>query len=107
MTGAPAGAAGSVQRAFGSGCSRSHADDLKGASKNNLFPRLRYQLRARILMYSTYTAVLRAALPCTDEKLRISRGALKTAPRSETDFVIRITSITAMAGLTGHCTYFS
>jgi hypothetical protein len=50
---------------------------LKGTSKNCLFPRLRLQLRTRILMYVIYTAVLRAVLPCTHEKIRIFRGALK------------------------------
>ncbi len=49
---------------------------LKGTSKNALFPRLRRQLRARILMYHLYTAVLRAVLPCTHEKITIFRGTL-------------------------------
>jgi len=34
-------------------------------SINSLFPRLRCQLRAQILMYALYTAFLRAMLPCT------------------------------------------
>ena len=50
---------------------------LKGISKNALFPRLPRQLRARILMYSLYTPVLRAVLPCTHVKITIFRGALK------------------------------
>ena len=36
----------------------------------------RRQLRARILMYVIYNAVLRAVLPCTHEKITIFRGAL-------------------------------
>jgi hypothetical protein len=40
-------------------------------TKNALFPRLLRQLRARILMYSEYTAALRAVLPCTHEKITI------------------------------------
>lgn len=44
-------------------------------SKNALFPRLLRQLRARILMYSVYTAVLCAVLPCTHEKITIFRDA--------------------------------
>ena len=54
---------------------------FKGTSKNSLFPRLRRQLRARTLVHPLYTAVLRAALPCTDEEIRIFRAALKTAIR--------------------------
>ena len=50
---------------------------MKGTSKNALFPRLRCQLRARILMYYMYTAVLRSVLPCTHEKITIFRGVLK------------------------------
>ncbi len=49
---------------------------LKGTSKNALFPRWLRQLRARILMYDVYTAVLRAVLPCPHEKITIFRGAL-------------------------------
>ncbi|MFT7675232.1 MAG: hypothetical protein ACI845_003653, partial [Gammaproteobacteria bacterium] len=44
--------------------------------KNALLPRLRRQLRARILMYLMYTAVLRAVLPCTPRKITIFRDAL-------------------------------
>ena len=40
-------------------------NQVMGASKNSLFPRLRRQLRAQIL----YTAVLRAVLSCTHEKI--------------------------------------
>ena len=36
-----------------------------GISINCLFPRLRRQLRTRILMYDLYTPVLRAVFPCT------------------------------------------
>gem|GEM_PF-4753365 len=50
---------------------------IKGTSKNAPFPRLRRQLRAQILMYPVYTAVLRAVLPGTHEKSTIFRGALK------------------------------
>jgi hypothetical protein len=63
---------------------------IKGTSKNALFPRLPpwphgpycWQLRAgsparSILMYYPYTAVLRAVLPCTHEKITIFRGPLK------------------------------
>ena len=50
--------------------------DLKGISKNALFPRLLRQLRARILMYFMYTPVLRAVLPCTHEKITIFRSTL-------------------------------
>ena len=62
-----------------------------GISKNGLFPRLRRQLRAQslsglalfemlqALMYFScmllYTAVFRAALPCTHEKILVFRGA--------------------------------
>ncbi len=38
---------------------------------NALFPRLRRQRRARILRYHLYTAVARAVLPCTHEKMTI------------------------------------
>ena len=66
---------------------------IKDTSINCLFPRLRRQLRAQILMYAIYTpvfgfgflrrstscihAVVRALLPCTHEKIRINRGTLK------------------------------
>ena len=53
---------------------------LKGTSKNALFPRWLRQLRARILMYDLYTAVLCAVLPCPHEKITIFRGALKQVP---------------------------
>ncbi len=46
-----------------------------GTSNNALFPRLRRQRRARILRYHLYTAVLRAVLPCTHEKITLFRGA--------------------------------
>ncbi len=46
-----------------------------GTSKNALFPRLRRQLRAPILRYHLYTAVVRAVLPCTHGKITIFRGA--------------------------------
>jgi hypothetical protein len=48
---------------------------LKGTSKNALFPQWLRQLRARILMYALYTAVLRAVLSCPYEKITIFRGA--------------------------------
>ncbi len=48
---------------------------LEGTSKNALFPRLRRQLRARILRYHLYTAVARAVLPCTHETMTIFSGA--------------------------------
>ncbi len=51
------------------------AGNLEGASKNALFPRLRRQLRARILRYHLYTVVVRAVLPRTHEKMTIVRGA--------------------------------
>ncbi len=51
--------------------------NLEGTSENALFPRLRRQRRARILMYDLYTAVARAVLPCTHEKMTIFRGALE------------------------------
>ncbi len=44
---------------------------LKGPSKNALLPRLRRQRRAPILRYHLYTAVARAVLPCTHEKITI------------------------------------
>ncbi len=50
---------------------------LKGTFKNALFLRLRRQLRAPILRYHLYTAVVRAVLPCTHETMTIFRGALK------------------------------
>jgi glucose/arabinose dehydrogenase len=56
-------------------CGFSKRLTLLGTSKNGLFPLLRRQLRTRILMYSVYTAVLRAVLPCTHEKISISIGA--------------------------------
>jgi len=43
-------------------------------SKNALFSRLQRQSRARILMYCTYTAVLRAVLSCTHKKITIFNG---------------------------------
>lgn len=49
---------------------------MEGTSKNALFPRWLRQLRARILMYALYTAVLRAVLPCPREKITIFRGVL-------------------------------
>ena len=50
---------------------------IKGTSKNAFFPRLLRQRRTRILIYAMYTAVLRAALPCTHAKNAVFRGALK------------------------------
>ncbi|NKC15145.1 MAG: DUF2889 domain-containing protein [Gammaproteobacteria bacterium] len=44
---------------------------LGAPAKNALFPRLRRQRRARILRYHLYTAVVRAVLPCTHEKMTI------------------------------------
>ena len=52
-----------------------------GSSKNALFPRLRRQRRAPILMYDLYTAVARTVLPCTHEKITICRDALHTIYR--------------------------
>ncbi len=49
---------------------------LKSTSNNALFPRLRRQRRAPILMYHLYTAVVRAVLPRTHETMTIVRGAL-------------------------------
>ena len=46
-------------------------------SQNALFPRLRRQLRAQILMYALYIVVLRAVLSSTHEKITIFRGTLK------------------------------
>jgi len=40
-----------------------------GTFKNALFPRWQRQLRTRILMYYSYTAVLRAMLPYPHEKI--------------------------------------
>ncbi len=44
---------------------------LPGTAKNALFPRLRRRLRAPILWYHLDTAVVRAVLPCTHEKMTI------------------------------------
>ncbi len=44
---------------------------LKGTSKNALFPRLRRRRRAPILRYHLDTAVARAVLLCTHEKMTI------------------------------------
>ena len=65
---------------MGSACCRveKRQETLKGTSKNALFPRWLRQLRARILMYDVYTAVLRAVLPCPHEKITIFRGALNS-----------------------------
>ena len=54
---------------------------LMGTSKNALFPRQQRQLRTgrqpgQILMYCMYTAVFRALLPCSREKITIFRGTL-------------------------------
>ncbi len=59
---------------------------VMGTSKNALFPRLRRQLRAPILMYHLYTAVLRAVLPCIHETMTIFSGPLisKAPARPET-----------------------
>jgi hypothetical protein len=46
-------------------------ENIKGASNNCLFPRLLRQFRARILVYSLYTTVLRAVLSCTHKKILI------------------------------------
>jgi len=55
-------------------------NDVSGTSINRsinrLFPRLRRQRRARILMVYPYTAVLCATHPCTHEKILINRGTL-------------------------------
>ncbi len=48
----------------------------KDTPKNTLFPRLLRRLRARILMYDLYIAVLRAEPPYTHEKITIFRCAL-------------------------------
>ncbi len=45
--------------------------DFRAPAKNALFPRLQRQRRARILRYDLYTAVVRAVLPCTHEKIII------------------------------------
>jgi len=52
-----------------------------GTSKNALFPRLRRQFRAQILMYELYTPVFRAVLPSTHEKITIFRSTLFKAHR--------------------------
>jgi len=49
---------------------------LKGISNNCLFAQLWRQLRARILIYPLYTAVLRAVLPDTRRKILIFRRVL-------------------------------
>ncbi len=55
---------------------RGHCEGIgiEGTTKNALFPQLRRQRRARIIRYDPYTAVVRAVLPCTHEKMTIFRG---------------------------------
>ena len=50
-----------------------------GTFKNALFPQLRCQPRARILMYVLYTEVLRSVLPSTCERITIFKD---THPRN-------------------------
>jgi len=45
-----------------------------GTSINSLFPQLRRQRRAHILMYVLYTAVLCAALSSTYKKIQITKS---------------------------------
>ena len=51
---------------------------LLGAFKKGLFPRLQRQLRAQTVrphVFSIYTAVFRAGIPCTHEKILIFTSA--------------------------------
>ena len=45
-----------------------------GTFNNALFPRWQRQLRTRILMYYSYTAVLRAMLPCSHGKITLLKA---------------------------------
>ncbi|NKC15152.1 MAG: outer membrane lipoprotein-sorting protein [Gammaproteobacteria bacterium] len=59
----------------------------------HFLPRLRRQRRARILRYHLYTAVVRAVLPCTHEKITIFSGAPVRSlvrPSAQLSFILGI-----------------